>query len=369
MITLAIDTTKKESEVALSVKDNIFYNDNGLKNKGHSETLLQNINEVLEKGNVTLKEVKNILVITGPGSFTGIRIGISTVKGFMAVLDNINLMSASGFDVLAHNVDEKYKKDKFSVGINANNKGAYVAGYSAKDKKIKNIKWMDMATLKECVANSGMPFFVSEYELDYFIGAEVDALGVVLRKESILEVAESKVKSKGFCKEGELNPLYIKLSQAENAYIEKVAKAIVFEKVNEKNAQEIFEIEEKSFEKSWSLKTIKEELLLEDRTYFLAKLNEENVGYISVWKTGEDYNILKVAVLPSKRRLKIGTLLIEKVINFVKEVKGEKLFLEVSEENEPAINLYSKCGFIKEHTRKKYYPNGKDALVMFYNKK
>lgn len=66
----------------------------------HSESLLPAIEEVLNKAELTLSELSAISVITGPGSFTGIRVGLATVKAFFAAL-NVNVLSANMFEVLA----------------------------------------------------------------------------------------------------------------------------------------------------------------------------------------------------------------------------------------------------------------------------
>jgi tRNA threonylcarbamoyladenosine biosynthesis protein TsaB len=53
----------------------------------HSERLLPAIEQLLDDGSITLKEIQGIAVVTGPGSFTGLRIGVATAKGFAYALD------------------------------------------------------------------------------------------------------------------------------------------------------------------------------------------------------------------------------------------------------------------------------------------
>ena len=60
----------------------------------------------------------------------------------------------------------------------------------------------------------------------------------------------------------------------------------------------------------------------------------------------------------------IGKKLLESLINLSKETNLDSLILEVNWKNEPAINLYKKSGFKRIGTRKKYYNNVDDAIIM-----
>ena len=100
---LCIETSSTLCGVAIlentTLIDKIELN-NGLT---HSETLMPLIKEILEKNNLTLKNIDLISTDIGPGSFTGIRIGIATSKAFSDSL-NIPCVGISSLEVLAYNV-------------------------------------------------------------------------------------------------------------------------------------------------------------------------------------------------------------------------------------------------------------------------
>lgn len=100
----------------------------------HSEELLTNINFVLKQSGKTIEEVSAIAVVTGPGSFTGLRIALSTAKTFAQVLD-IPLLALSSLDVLAYNinVDNCY----IVPLIDAKRERVYMAAYRKWSKDIK----------------------------------------------------------------------------------------------------------------------------------------------------------------------------------------------------------------------------------------
>ena len=100
---LCIDTSSKFCSVAV-LEDTTLINklelDNGLT---HSETLMPLIKKLLESINLSLKDIDLLVSDIGPGSFTGIRIGVATCKAFSDSL-NIPCVGISSLEVLAHNI-------------------------------------------------------------------------------------------------------------------------------------------------------------------------------------------------------------------------------------------------------------------------
>lgn len=90
----------------------------------HSVVLMDEIDKALTEINLTPQECGFFAAVTGPGSFTGIRIGIATVKGF-ALAASKPLKSLTAFDLIAYNVNSK----KSFVVIDAAHAHYYVCGY------------------------------------------------------------------------------------------------------------------------------------------------------------------------------------------------------------------------------------------------
>jgi len=84
---LSVETATLSGSVALSRGEVIlaaFAGDSGV---SHSNTLLNDIDKLLNEAHVALSEIDLFAIATGPGSFTGLRIGIATVKALAATLD------------------------------------------------------------------------------------------------------------------------------------------------------------------------------------------------------------------------------------------------------------------------------------------
>ena len=84
---LSVETATLAGSVALARGEEIVAAIAGDSGISHSNTLLHDIDKLLHESRVDLSEVDLFAVATGPGSFTGLRIGIATVKGLAATLE------------------------------------------------------------------------------------------------------------------------------------------------------------------------------------------------------------------------------------------------------------------------------------------
>lgn len=103
MIILSIDSSSKVATAAL-LDDNTLLGEYVLNNKReHSVILMPMIENLLKDCNLTIDDVDGFVVSKGPGSFTGLRIGMATIKG-MSMGSNKPYISISSLDALANNV-------------------------------------------------------------------------------------------------------------------------------------------------------------------------------------------------------------------------------------------------------------------------
>jgi len=94
--------------------------------------------------------------------------------------------------------------------------------------------------------------------------------------------------------------------------------------------------------------------------------NKNIVGYAGASISYEQGDILSVCVDSNFRKRSIAYVLMDTLLEDLSINKVEKVFLEVEEDNVPAINLYKKLGFEKISERKNYYGN-KTAIIMQKN--
>ena len=118
------------------------------------------------------------------------------------------------------------------------------------------------------------------------------------------------------------------------------------------------------FDEFWSASILKSELENSNSQYYVAKENNEIIGFAGFLVLIDSTEITNIVIKRNKRGNGISKLLLEQLINETSKLKKEKISLEVNENNTIAINLYNKYNFIKEGLRKKYYNGTDNALIM-----
>lgn len=110
---LGIDTTTKLA--SCTILNNDKYCTKSISNEvTHSEKLLPVIHEAFKENNLTLDDIDLLAAINGPGSFTGIRIGLATIKAFAQVKD-IDIYSISSIDLIAYTTARNYFEENIDV--------------------------------------------------------------------------------------------------------------------------------------------------------------------------------------------------------------------------------------------------------------
>ena len=102
---LAIDTSTTHSSCSVMEDNNIVGDFSINQSMSHNEILLVMIDEVLKKLNIDIEDIDLFVAVTGPGSFTGIRIGVTVVKALAMALNKpivaVNTLEALSFGIFS----------------------------------------------------------------------------------------------------------------------------------------------------------------------------------------------------------------------------------------------------------------------------
>lgn len=170
-----------------------------------SEDLLSNINDLFSKNNISKREMKRIVVSTGPGSFTGVRVGIATALGLskalrceclgISVLEAFVLRSPSPGKVIA----------AFGIG---ETEVCWQAFKTSKSKRIQksNPKIDSINEFETEVENYSPKVLILTQDLREKLSKDVEGLGLI---ESIENPAKYiGIKSEETTLSSDLSPLY-----------------------------------------------------------------------------------------------------------------------------------------------------------------
>ncbi len=120
-----------------------------------------------------------------------------------------------------------------------------------------------------------------------------------------------------------------------------------------------------SAEQVWTPAEISSLLLNPDTRAMTIGRNAQAIGFLMWRQAREEGEILTLCILPAFRAQGMGSQILQEFYLLAKKAKVEEIFLEVREDNVPAIGLYEKNAFRIVGRRKNYYGD-KDALIMKY---
>ena len=353
---LAINTTNSFAEVCFKDENKIITNT--IKSP-YSENIMHTIEKTLSDAGKELSEIDALGIVTGPGSFTGIRIGMAVIKGIMCGL-NIPVVAINSFDLISYNI---YSKSAVMLLDSGNNDSYYSI---AKNGEIKEIGFATIENIKTFANNSQLKIYYASMESEKF-GHDNELLAVDVKQNTLANIISDKALNNEFTEIEKLSPIYIKLSQAEIGLEQKMKENLSFAVANLNDANALAVVDSQCFDgkEGYSAKSFEEELKEPSKHYIVAKYQDLIIGYIGLQILGDELNLLKIAVLPQYRKLGVGFKLMELSFKYKKDNNLSNYFLEVRESNEPAKKLYSKFGFKVQSKREKYYSDGETALVMF----
>ncbi len=127
----------------------------------------------------------------------------------------------------------------------------------------------------------------------------------------------------------------------------------------------VYNLERECFTLPWSKKSIESELSNPLSNFFVAKVDNNVVGYIGTQTVLDECYITNIAVTKSVRKSGIGSALIKTVVEFAQDNGASFITLEVRKSNENAISLYNKFGFSTKGIRKNFYEHPvEDGIIM-----
>ena len=184
-------TTNLEVAILIDGKITYLYDENVGQNT--SSKLMPTVEEAFKKSNIKPRDIDKVFVVNGPGSFTGIRVGLTVCKTLSWTL-KIPVVPISSLEVMASGFDENV----ISL-IDARRGYVYAGGY---DKDLNNI-YEDRYTLLENVEKNNK-----------YVSYDSFSFSTAIPKLDVKKII-NKHKDETGINPHTLNPNYLKLTEAE----------------------------------------------------------------------------------------------------------------------------------------------------------
>ena len=130
MNVLAFDTTASSCSIAVLQNKKPLAEKQKSLERGHAEFLVPLIEETLLEAKLSYQDLDLLAVTTGPGAFTGIRIGLATARS-LAIACNLPLIGITNFDAIVNGISETERKGrKILVTLETKRLDFYVCLYN-----------------------------------------------------------------------------------------------------------------------------------------------------------------------------------------------------------------------------------------------
>ena len=227
---LGIDTSTMAANVAVLEDDKLICEYTINTKKTHSQKLMPMIENMLKLSDIEIKDIDAIGICVGPGSFTGLRIGMATAKA-MAHVNNIPLIGVNSLEILGANMD--FCNKKICSILDAQRNQVYTCKYIVEDNKSKSleeIKIMPIDDLLQELSDTNEEWVIVG-EATYKYKEKIESIpniyvslpaNNITKASSLCVIAKDKFEQNREVHNCyDINPMYIRKSQAEEQYEEK----------------------------------------------------------------------------------------------------------------------------------------------------
>jgi tRNA threonylcarbamoyl adenosine modification protein YeaZ/ribosomal-protein-alanine acetyltransferase len=394
MRVLALDTTTRAGSVSVVDGGAILLERAGDPTRTHAERLPGEILSALREARVPLESVDIWAVAAGPGSFTGLRVGIATIQG-LAIVQQRPVVPVSALEALAQSGSRGLTPGCHVAGwMDAHRKDVFSALYRVAEGAIFSRSRLievepplvdsPQATLERWRRHPPVDVFIGDGAARYAhtIGPSARVLDAPGLAGVIGLMAHDRAQAGELTSPAGIQPIYVRRPDAEIDRERRAAQAAssrdrggvsvatrwtVEPLSSVEDIEAVLGIEQASFTNPWTRDMYTAELDNRGRSFlYLARdQNRRIVGFCSFWRVLDELHINNLAVLPDHRRKGVASELLTSILAEAQAMGAKRAMLEVRESNVEARRLYERFGFSISGIRPRYYTNPiEDALVL-----
>ena len=357
MLILALDTSMAACSVCVYDTDKCLVTgaNQRFMDRGQAEALAPMVQETMKMAGVGFADLGRIAVTTGPGTFTGVRIGLAMARGLGVAL-NIPITGINSLAAIAAN--EAGKNIPIVVAVDARAGEIYFASYDLSGHEVTRPAVVSLDEARKLMPTHSVAILGTAAELLLHHPHLRSDAGDLPIAENFVRLADGIPAS-----DVPPDPLYLRAPD-----VKPQATKISFITAGPAAAKLLAEIHGESFATQWDEKAFREFLNSPGTSAILISNHNNPTGFVLFRKAADEAEILTICTRPAFRRKANAKLLMQNMESLLKKDGVKSLFIEVAISNQTALALYASCGFKEAGLRKNYYERGdgtrEDALIM-----
>lgn len=354
MKVLALDTAMAACSAAVHDESGVRAKAFVPMERGHAEAIAPMAREVMALASLEFTALNRIVVTTGPGTFTGVRVGLAMARGLGLALG----VPVIGIDTLsAIAVNAPATDSPLLVACDARRDEVYAALFDASGKLLQQPTVISVEACLHLLPSD--PVQVLGTAADTLIGASTRSDITRGRAGDLPDAANFGRRGLELPDTGAMPvPLYLRAPDA------KPQKATAIRAAGTPEAEIFARLHAKCFNTGWCVEDFTQLLAMPGAAAALALHAGEPVGFIVTRAAADEAEIITIGTHPLAQRRGVARALIDH--QFTSCFNNiQSCFIEVAVSNAAARALYASCGFIEAGTRRGYYEKtGEDAVVM-----
>jgi ribosomal-protein-alanine N-acetyltransferase len=393
MVVLALETVSRAGSLSLW-RDGLCGTVIGDGQRSHAERLPAEVMTLLDAHGLTPRDVSLYAVVTGPGSFTGLRVGVAATQG-LALAGRTRALGIPTLDALLASHRLTRDEDAQVVACLDGQRGEVflsaveaVAGRALEacrtlvapavatpgEAAVQIVRAVDPDRPLVIVGDGGLRY------ADVFRGrlpwAEfVEAPRPLAEGAAVLAAARAAQATSPHA----LRAVYLRrpdvVIKQEAVRLGRVQAGggawRIRRASTQADLQQVERLQLRTFTNPWNADSIRWELENSDvaRLYLLEDTAGTTLAYCACWIVYDELHINSLAVDPDRRRQGIARALLHHVMTDASSHGAASATLEVRASNEPARRLYEALGFRVEGVRRDYYRDPReDALILWHRR-
>lgn len=213
---LLLDTSNKPMSLAVMQDDNVLIEHTTNLKRNHSIQLMPAIQSILQEAGIDKKDIDAIIAAKGPGSYTGLRIGVTTAKTLAYALQT-KLYGVSSLAALAAVIPDLNEELLIAPVMDARREAVYTGVYRYHEGHLESVLEDQYMTIED------LNMYLKESNKEYiFVGNDLEKIQSLLDGK-VIETLPEAYKMKALIKEPEnihtFKPDYLKLSEAERNWL------------------------------------------------------------------------------------------------------------------------------------------------------